>query len=422
MRKRSRRAASTASEQWGETVDVSSLTIDPENVRKHGERNLNAIRESLRRFGQQKPIVVDADGIVIAGNGALEAARELRWKTIRIVRSHLDGSERTAYAIADNRTAELAEWEGDDLLDQLTTFAQEDAALLEAVGFTSNEVAKMVAEANAGASDGIEEDDVPEPPRKATTKKGDVWRMGDHVLVCGDTLDVSVQQLALAGQTPKMVFSDPPYNVGYGTQNWDGMGLEATRSRAIANDNLSPEEWNKFCVGVARLFAHVTDGCVYVCHAPGPDGRVMAQALDAAMHWSGTIIWAKNQMVFGRAAYQRQYEAIWFGWPHKHKRTFTESRRNTDLWHFDKPHRNEDHPTIKPLGLVARAVEHASAEGDLVFDPFAGSGTTLIACEKLGRRCSTIELDPIYCDVIVKRWKNLTDKTAKRDKRTRKRK
>lgn len=395
-----------------ENVPVEDLFNDPTNARMHSPRNIDAIKGSLQRFGQQKPIVVDADNIVRAGNGTLEAARGLGWTEISVVRSELIGPEMTAFAIADNRTAELAEWDEETLARTLEALPEDIPT--DDTGFSTEEMQGML-DSLRGPAD-VEEDHIPEPPSDPITQPGDIWVLGKHRLLCGDCLAPGNAEALLDGGIPAMAFTDPPYNVAYNSQEsppgsaWGHTG----RGVPIANDNMGEEEWRIFTLGIAALLKGWVDGCVYVCHAPGPDGRVMASALDQTLHWSGSLVWVKNQMVFGRASYQRRHEVIWFGWPDGCDKAFTDDRTITDVWEFPKPKRSDLHPTMKPIALVAQAIQHASRREQIVFDPFLGSGTTLIAAEQLGRACYGTELEPAYCDVIVKRWETITEQTAER--------
>ena len=228
-----------------------------------------------------------------------------------------------------------------------------------------------------------------------------------HRLLCGDSIKHKDCDRLFDGDVAAMCFTDPPYNVAYNKQADTGHSQQE-----ITNDNMGSEEWLSFTQSIADTIKKYTDGCVYVFHAQGHDGRVMACALDTTLHWSSSIVWVKHTMVFGRATYQRRCEMIWFGWRPDANKTFTSDRTLTDVWEFNKPSRSDMHPTMKPIELVAQAVSHASKKNQVVFDPFMGSGTTLIACEQLNRRCYGMEIDPLYCDVIVKRWENLTGEKA----------
>ena len=388
-----------------ETIAVAELSLDPSNVRKHSRRNLDAIKASLRKFGQQKPIVVDAKGIVLAGNGTLTAAKELGWTEIQATRTELAGVEATAFAIADNRTAELAEWDEDGLAKVLESLKVEDADLLAATGYDSAEVDKMV-----GAE--VVEDEVPEPPAEPITKPGDLWILGEHRVMCGDSTKAEDVERLMEGKKADMVFTDPPYGVSY----TDSLG------RSIKNDDLTDGDLQKFlrdafATGVAVTAA---DAPWYVWHASRYQREFENALNDCSINVKQQIIWVKGEGVDGTA--QVRAPAIGrsdFRW--LHEPCFYASRGNpfnagdrktTTVWTVSRPTTGTVHPTQKPIPLIEIALENSAKNNAMVLDLFGGSGSTLIACEKTSRQARLMELDPRYCDVIVKRWENLTGKKA----------
>ena len=367
-----------------QSIAVSELSLDPSNVRKHSRRNLDAIKASLRKFGQQKPIVVDAKGIVLAGNGTLTAAKELGWTEIQATRTELAGVEATAFAIADNRTAELAEWDEDGLTKVLESLKVEDADLLAATGYDSAEVDKMI-----GAE--VTEDEVPEPPADPITKAGDLWMLGDHRLLCGDSTKAEDVERVMNGERAGAVVTDPPYGMSFQSNHRKDQHAE------IAGD------------GDETLLVHAIESdathskyiwCRWdnIPKAPKP---------------KSVVTWGKNNWSMGdlRHEHARQTEVCLFyagpdhAWP---------SKRPTDLVIHARTG-NDLHPTQKPVSLLAEVIGWTSG---LIYDPFLGSGTTLIAAEQLGRKCYGMEISPAYCDVIVKRWENLTGKKAVLENRT----
>jgi site-specific DNA-methyltransferase (adenine-specific) len=384
-----------------ERVEVSTLLNDPANVRKHNERNLESIKASLARFGQQKPIVVGRDGVVIAGNGTLAAARSLGWSMIDIVRSHLTGAEATAYAIADNRTAELAEWDEESLAQQLAALQIEDEELLAATGFDEKEL-----EAMSGPAE-VEEDEVPEPPVDPITKPGDLWVLGEHRLLCGDSTKAEDVERLMAGAKADLCLTDPPYGVSYIGKTKDALKVE--------NDSLGEEDLKAL---VVAAFDNAEKNCRsgsywYATVPPGPLHILFADDWKRRGILRQIMVWAKDSMVLGHSEYHYQHEPILFGWipGDRHKNT---DRTRTTLWKYERPKANREHPTMKPIALWAQAVNDGSLQGEIVYDPFLGSGTTLIAAEQLGRKCYGMEISPAYCDVIVKRWETLTGKKAER--------
>lgn len=385
-------------------IPCAELHNDPANVRKHGEQNLAAIKASLARFGQQKPIVVNQDGVVIAGNGTLMAARALGWQTIKAVRTNLAGSEATAFAIADNRTAELAEWDDAALQQQLAAIAIDDEELLAATGFDEKELAKLAA-ANAPE---VTEDDVPEPPAEPITQPGDLWLLGKHRLLCGDSTKAEDVERLMDGQRADMMLTDPPYGVAYVGKTKDALTVE--------NDQLDETELAKL---VCAAFDNAETNCRagaywYATVPPGPLHIVFADDWKRRGILRQIMVWAKNSMVLGHSEYHYQHEPILFGWI-PGKRHANSDRTRTTLWQYDRPNASREHPTMKPIALWAQAVEDGSHGGESIYDPFLGSGTTLIAAEQLGRACYGMEISPAYCDVIVKRWETLTGQTATRE-------
>lgn len=432
------------------SVLIADLSVDPANARKHSQRNLDAIAASLKRFGQQKPIVVDKANIVRAGNGTLQAAIHLGWDSIDVVTTDLTGAEASAYAIADNRTAELAEWDDPILKATLEALADEDRALLDACGYTEEELDALV-EVESEAE--ITEDIPPEPPKVAVSKPGDLWILGGHRLLCGSSLDLIALDRLLGGELCDMCFTDPPYNVAYqgGTKN----------KLTILNDSMSGGEFLQFLRDAfSTVFAAIKPGSVvYVCHADSEGMRFRQAFEESGLLLKQCLVWVKNCLVLGRQDYQWRHEPILYGWkPGEAHRFYGDRKQTTTIepsdgvaivedgeattisitvmgrtivlraasyevlldgtdeletaWKIDKPTRSADHPTMKPVKLCARAILHGTKKDEIVFDGFLGSGSTLIAAEQLSRRCFGFELDPKYADVIVKRWENLTGEKA----------
>jgi DNA modification methylase len=395
-----------------ETVLLSALSLDPSNVRKHSRRNLDAIKASLRKFGQQKPIVVDAKGIVLAGNGTLTAAQELGWTKIEITRTELAGVEATAFAIADNRTAELAEWDEDGLAKVLESLKVEDADLLAATGYDAAEVDKMI-----GAE--VTQDEVPEPPADPITKTGDLWILGDHRVLCGDSTNAEQVARLMNGAKAQLMVTDPPYGVNYDA-NW--------RNEAMPDKN-DPTRWKD---GQGRAVGKVEndDRCdwreawalfsgdvAYVWHAPTFFPAVSDSLIASAFAIRSQIVWVKHQFVISRGDYHWKHELCAYGVRKGAVAKFTKDRTQTTVWEIKKPQKSETgHSTQKPIECMARPIQNHEASE--IYDPFLGSGTTLIAAEQLNRKCYGLEISPAYCDVIVKRWENLTGKKAVLDKPT----
>lgn len=430
-------------------VLIADLVGDPGNVRTHDDRNISAIAASLKRFGQQKPIVIDSKNVVRAGNGTLAAAKQLGWDSISVVVTDLDGADAVAFAIADNRTAELANWDN-ELLRRSLEELKSDQELYAACGFTDDELGEMYRDDELN---GVGEDQVPDLPLEPITKPGDIFSLGNHRLICGDSTDLAVLERLFGEALASMCFTDPPYNVAYEGKTADALTIE--------NDEMDDDSFLQFLRDVfSGVHAFLRDGSVvYVCHADIEAANFIKAFTDAGLLYKQCVIWLKNTLVLGRKDYHSKHEPILYGWkPGRHRfyagrkqttawdemdgicitdagdghviqatvngKTFavkvpsfeilaSGDDQETTVWNFKKPHRNAEHPTMKPVELCARAISHASKRGEIVFDPFLGSGSTLIASEQLSRICYGCELDPKYCDVIVKRWENLTGKKAR---------
>ena len=394
-----------------ETVGIETLSPDPANVRKHGQRNMDAIKASLRRFGQQKPIVVDAKGIVLAGNGTLAAARELGWREIQIVRTELTGSQATAFGIADNRSAELAEWD-EKLADVLASLKAEDFPL-EEIGFDLDELEALKPEVKSDADAEPQIDKAEELRAKWGVELGQVWQLGEHRITCGDSTSAEVVKRLLGDEKPHLMVTDPPYGVEYDA-NWRNEAMRADGSQIggravgkVLNDDKADwrEAWALFPGDVA-----------YVWHAPGPlqvkvhDSLVASQFIPRSH-----IIWAKSRFVIGRGDYHWQHEPCWYAVRKGATGHYNGDRTQSTLWEIDKPQKSETgHSTQKPIECMERPIRNNSKPGELVYEPFSGSGTTIIACERTGRKCRAIELNPAYVAVAIQRWADATGKEPRK--------
>ena len=394
-----------------QSIAVSELSLDPSNVRKHSRRNLDAIKASLRKFGQQKPIVVDAKGIVLAGNGTLTAAKELGWTEIQATRTELAGVEATAFAIADNRTAELAEWDEDGLSKVLESLKVEDADLLAATGYDAAEVDKMV-----GAE--VAEDEVPEPPADPITKAGDLWILGEHRVMCGDSTDVRAVGKLMDGKKAETFLTDPPYgdNVGglrtkAAHEREPGKGL-VKRVSFIANDK--EIDWLEKVFNLVPAFLEEdSTKMVFFKWDRFDQIKLMAAAFGEP---SALCVWDRVRKASAFFRFQPQHE-LCFHWGNQADKK--EPADLSNVWRVPKElELKELHPTVKPMSIIEPALRVTTSRGKRVLDLFGGSGTTLIAAESSGRIAHLMELDPSYCDVIVQRWENLTGKKAVLENRT----
>lgn len=380
-----------------ETVPIDSVIPYARNPRK----NTGAIAKvaaSLKEFGWQQPIVVDKDMVVIVGHTRLEAARTLTWTEVPIVKAlNLSPEQAKAYRIADNRTGEEAQWDFELLKLELMDLQALNFPLLD-TGFDLSEMKEiMKEEKNLGDAD-----DVPDAPAEPVTRKGDIYTLGAHRLLCGDsTLELDVKTM-MGTDKADLVWTDPPYNVDYVGKTED--------AKTIQNDTMSDSDFRSFLAAAFRAMSSVmrNGAAYYVAHASLETYNFIGAMQDAQFDLRQILIWAKNSMVLGRQDYQWIHEPILYGWKAGAAHAWHSDRKQTTLLAFDRPQRSSEHPTMKPSALVEYCIGNSSTRDQIVFDPFGGSGTTLIASEKTGRACRIIELDPIYCDVIVARWEKFT--------------
>ena len=386
---------------------VDNLIPYARNARTHSDEQVAQIAASISEFGFNNPILTDGEHGLIAGHGRLAAARKLGLKEVPVIElGHLSDTQKKAYILADNRIALNAGWDDGLLTLELQEIqgANVDLGLL---GFGDEEIERLLNGADDGG--GLTEDDaVPEPPVEPVSKPGDLWILGNHRLLCGDSTLLSDVERLMDGQLADMAFTDPPYNVDYGNNAKDKM---RGKDRRIMNDALGDGLY-QFLYDACLNLLVVTKGACYVCMSSSELHTLQKAWIDAGGKWSTFIIWAKNTFTLGRADYQRQYEPILYGWKQGTDHFWCGDRDQSDIWNYNKPRVNDLHPTMKPVELVERAIQNSSKSRDIVLDLFGGSGTTLIACEKTNRQARLVELDPKFVDVIVKRWEEYTGKKA----------
>ena len=308
-----------------------------------------------------------------------------------------------AYAICDNKLTNSSEW-SEELLRLELGDLQAAGFDLALTGFDQDELDRLlVVERDLDA----DPDEAPEPPAEPISKPGDLWICGEHRVLCGDARVLADVEKVLGGELADMCFTDSPYNVNYSTKD-----KKRGKSRSMLNDFLG-EEFGAFLYDACVNILTVTKGAVYMCMSSSELDTLQTAFREAGGKWSTFVIWAKNTFTLGRSDYQRQYEPILYGWKQGADHYWCGDRDQGDVWFFDKPTRNDLHPTMKPVALVERAIRNSSKNRDIVLDPFGGSGTTLIAAERTGRRACLIELDPKYADVIVQRWQEQTGQSAR---------
>jgi len=381
----------------GFLTSVDDIKPDPSNPRK--TKMLDRLVAGIRRYGVRWPIIVNKrNNVIEAGHQRLYALQELGIKHVPVIWADDDGATAAGFNISDNRLGEIVSvWDKDALGKMLEGLLKEDSDVMDGIGFSEKEVneviTRMLDKQDGGTSDG--NDDINENV-KGVSSLGDIWKLGPHRLICGDSTDPGVMSQLMDGEKARMVFTDPPYNVDY------------SDDRKIENDNLG-NEFKPFLLAAIRNMTSHCEGAMYICMSSSELDVLQSSFREAGGHWSTFIIWAKDRFTIGRSDYQRQYEPILYGWPDgAADRHWCGARDQGDVWFFDKPGRNPVHPTMKPVELVEKAIKNSSVRGDLVIDSFLGSGTTMMAAEKTGRRCNGIELDPHYCDVICDRYFNMS--------------
>ncbi|MCL2745420.1 MAG: DNA modification methylase [Planctomycetaceae bacterium] len=372
------------------------------------DKAVDAVAASLKEFGFRQPIVVDSEGIIIAGHTRYKAALRLGLQKIPVhTATDLTPEQVKAYRLADNRTGEIAEWDLDILPVELSEL-QEAGFDMNVLAFSERELHKLLkSELKQGLTD---PDAVPETPDKAVTQKGDLWILGEHKLLCGDCTEINNLQLLCGKKKADMIFCDPPYNVALGKPQRNEY---SKRHRLIENDDLG-SEFKGFLTKAVKNMMSFNTGAAYICMSSSELQTLHEAFLEAGGKWASFIVWCKNSFTLSRSDYQHQYEAILYGWNKDVKRYWCGDRSQSDVWEYKRPKKNDLHPTMKPVELVARAVRNSSKPGGTVLDTFGGSGTTVIACEQTGRKCLMMETDQLYCDVIAKRWEDFTGKKAQR--------
>jgi DNA modification methylase len=390
-----------------ERVPVASLTLDPRNARKHDKKNLKAIKDSLVKFGQQRTIVVTKDNVVIAGNGTVAAAKELGWETIDITRSQLTGEDAVAYGLVDNRASELAEWDDDNLKGLLSELS-ESGWDIEGLGWDSEDLKGILPdEKSEGLTD---EDAVPEVEQNVFgVKLGDIWQLGSHRLMCGDSTDRATVEKLMNGEKADMVFTDPPYGMNLDTDYAKSgnnpmahngkVGVKRKTYAPVAGDDKAFD-----ASFILEFFADVKEIFLF-----GADYYLRTMPCDSSLGWSGSwFVWDKNCGESADKVMTSAFELCWS--KQKHKRQILRIR--SGLYGAKDDSKKRVHPTQKLVQVPTWFIDLYSKAGNLVADLFLGSGSTLIACEKTGRKCYGMEIDPHYCSVIIKRWQDFTGKEA----------
>ena len=373
-------------------VSISKLVPYQTNARTHSPAQIQKLRSSLREFGFVNPVIIDRDYNVIAGHGRIAAAREEGITEVPCVFvDHLTEAQKKAYILADNRMAMDAGWDEELLRVELEAL-EEMGFDLGMTGFDKKELAALFPTEEAKEDDFNVDAELQKP---TFTKNGDVWTLGRHRLICGDSTKEETYAVLMDGVKANLVITDPPYNVNY----------EGSAGK-IKNDNMANDKFYEFLLAAFKNMESVMapDASIYVFHADTEGLNFRRAFADAGFYLSGCCIWKKQSLVLGRSPYQWQHEPVLYGWKQNGKHQWYTGRKETTIWEFDKPKKNGDHPTMKPIPLLAYPIGNSSMANSVVLDPFGGSGSTLIACEQTDRICRTIELDEKFCDVIVNRY------------------
>jgi DNA modification methylase len=374
------------------------------NARTHSDQQVAQIAGSISEFGFLNPVLVDPDGGIIAGHGRVLAARKLRLIEVPvIVLGHLTKIQKQAFMLADNQLALNAGWDEAMLRLELLAITQ-SGFRVPILGFDQQELDRLLMDLSRHTP--VDPDEAPALEPEVISQMGDLWLLGNHRLLCGDGTQRSDLERVLAGVSSDMIFTDLPFNCAY---------IGKTSSRlTIANDDLG-DQFPAFLAAACQSMLAVNTGAIYICMSSRELHHLFEAFSRAGGHWSTFVIWAKNTFTLGRSDYQRQYEPILFGWKEGSPHYWCGDRNQSDVWFVNKPHRNDVHPTMKPVELVERAITNSSRKADLVLDPFAGSGSTLLAAERTGRRACLVEVDPKYVDVIVRRWESYSGQIARLD-------
>ncbi len=386
-------------EQWA----LDRLIPYARNARTHSDAQISKLMGGIKEFGFVNPILVGEDNVIIAGHGRLLAAQKLGMDKVPvIILKHLSDVQKRALVISDNRIADDGGWSEELLQLELADLDGLEFDL-DVLGFDDEELENLL---DFDGDDGKADADanIPEPEDNPISQAGDIWVLGDHRLMCGDSTKPEDVDALMAGGLADMCFCDPPYNVDYGNNAKDKM---RGKDRRIMNDNLG-NGFYEFLLAAMQNAVERTKGCLYVCMSSSELDVLQSAFRDAGGRWSTFIIWAKNHFTLGRSDYQRQYEPILYGWKEGNDHFWCGDRNQSDVWFFDKPVRNDLHPTMKPVALVERAIKNSSKTHDIILDLFGGGGSTMIACENTKRHARLMELDPKYVDVIIKRWQEFS--------------
>ena len=377
-------------------VDVDKLIPYVNNARTHSKEQINKLRASIREFGFINPVIIDRDYNVIAGHGRILASQEEGIDKVPCVFvDYLTDAQKKAYIIADNRMALDADWDEELLKIEIESLKDEDFDL-SFTGFDESELLDLFGDDSKGK---VEDDnfDLSSALEKASfVEKGDVWTIGKHRLMCGDATSKEDVQTLMGDTKGNLILTDPPY----------GVSFKSSSGLTIENDSMKNDEFYNFLLSAFKNMADHLEkgGSAYVFHADTEGLNFRKAFVDSGFHLAGCCIWVKNSLVLGRSDYQWQHEPVLYGFMQNGKHRWYSDRKQTTIWNFDKPKKNSNHPTSKPLDLLSYPIGNSTQENAVVIDTFGGSGSTLMACEKMNRICYTMELDEKYASVILRRY------------------
>lgn len=372
---------------------VNDLIPYANNSRTHSDEQITQVASSIKEFGFTNPVLIDGDGGIIAGHGRVMAAKKLGLDEVPCIELiGLTKAQQKAYVIADNQLALNSGWDLDMLKLEIEGLQEVDFDI-DLLGFDDDFMSGLLEEE---PSEGLtDEDEVPEPPETPVSVLGDIWQLGNHRLMCGDSTSIDAVEKLMDGHKADMVFTDPPYGVDYqGIKNDDKAGLPDLLDGVFAN----------------YLAVSKSGASIYVFHSD-KNNHIFRESFNKYFHFSSMVIWVKNSLTLSQTDYQSQHEPCLYGWMDNGTHSWHSDRKQTSIWRFDKE-RVEGHTTPKPVELVSYAISNSSKGGDCVVDLFGGSGSTLIACDKINRDARLMELDEKYVDVIISRWQAFSGKEA----------
>lgn len=385
---------------------ISEIKPFPKNYKEHPQSQVSKLCKSLRAFGWTKPVCVNINGEIVAGHGMVEAAKEEGYTHIPVLYVTFDENQTKAYVVADNRLSEIAETNQDMLSELLSEISEIPDFDIEAVGFTLDEI-----DLDLESKEVVEDEFNPDDVKEYRCREGDLWQLGRHYLFVGDCTDEGNVKTLLQNNTVDILITDPPYGVGYSSKNemLNSFDKGNRVQRPIQNDAI--ENYREFFGNFLKVIPFSDYNTLYIFMSGQELHNVRLAFDDTQIKWGDYLVWVKNNHVLGRKDYNSKHEFCVYGWKNHHK---FYGDFSTTILEFDKPVKSDLHPTMKPIPLFSKLIQDGSLPGMNVYDPFGGSGTSIMACEQLGRNCFSMELESYYANVILTRWEQFTGKTAKK--------